>query len=465
MSISLQSEIGKIVTLKSNHLHSIKQFENILLAGETNYITPLMVIKEVLDTKSDKIDEETGEVKYIKGRLQFRCTWFSNKSFKFEEGWFFQNELVFIENKDSKKLIVDIEHVELDKQEVEDNVKNPNEPSLIFGDTVILRTNHLELKKRQTHLEIDKEKSNNKVSALLNFCSPVFIFLGYASVEKKEPLRDSNTNSVKRAYCKKLVKLKAFNVKEDKYSEFLVPVEAIAKVSIPEKAIDEISASIDENRNENSRSLYLVNDDINFGVYNPKSILSVSNFYTLECENIFSQKPFQFLLNDNDFEKIDLPITKEFYPNIHSFEDKFLVKSILEYLQEIENENLGTTYMDIFHEQKKFKKDLIAELKLRIFKIGYKNKYEKYTNRFVIPIKLIDIERKGEKIKNISHPDEDKKEKDYYLRGYCLLRRDYRYFNITRMQYVEVYNSIELINVAINNWFSSPLKSKFEPIA
>lgn len=205
----LESKIGKIVTLKSNHLKTAEQYESIFLGGEPTFITPLMVIKEVLKLNPDKIDEDSGKIKNTKGNMQFRCIWFSNKSFRFEEAWFFENELDFI----------DIEEKEV--------------PTLKFGDNVVLKTNHLELKKRKTFLEIDKEKANNKASALLNFCSPVFIHLGYANVEKKESLIDPNNGEPKRAYCSKLVKLKSFNVKEDKYSEFLVPVEAVEKIIVP----------------------------------------------------------------------------------------------------------------------------------------------------------------------------------------------------------------------------------------
>ncbi len=164
--VATENKIGKVVTLKSNHLKSTEHFGSVLLAGEPNYITPLMIIKEVLITNPEKVDEETGEFKNAKGNLQFKCIWFSNKSFKLEEAWFYENELTFVELNSNKQT------------------------TFKYGDNVVLKTNQLELKKRKTFLEINKEKSNQKVSALLNFCSPVFIFIGYTTVEKKEALID-----------------------------------------------------------------------------------------------------------------------------------------------------------------------------------------------------------------------------------------------------------------------------------
>ncbi|MCE3295152.1 MAG: hypothetical protein K0R65_866 [Crocinitomicaceae bacterium] len=438
----LSVNIGKIVSLKSNHLRTTNQYDEIKLAGEPNYITPLMVIKEVLDSKSDKVDEETGELKNVKGNLQYRCIWFSNKSFKFEEGWFFHNELLFVK------------------------LDNAETPTLKFGDNVVLKTNFLELKKRKTYLEIDKDKSNNKISGLLNFCSPVFIFLGYSSVEKKEALIDPNTGKSKRAYCSKLVKLKSFNVKEDKYSEFLVPIEAIEKVLIQEKLINDISIALEENKKEKTNSHYMIEKDENFGVYSPKSILSVSNFYTLECVNIFKQSHFEISLNDTKLKKIELPFHVEFYPDIQSVSGGFIIETILNHLQEGDSKNLRGLYRNIYLDEENRKSNIEKLLgQLHIYKIGYKNKHEKYTNRFVIPLKLVEIniEKSSEKDKindfDMSK-EKDQKQVEFYLYSFCLLRNDYRFFKIDRMQYLEIHNTPELVESAINFWLISQAKYK-----
>jgi hypothetical protein len=434
---SLDLNIGKIVSIKTNHLKSVEQYETVFLGGEPTYITPLMVIKEVLIINSEKIDEDSGEIRNAKGNLQFKCIWFSNKSFKFEEAWFFENEL---------------DYINIDKKDL---------PSLKFGDNVVLKTNFLELKKRKTYLEIDKEKSNNKASALLNFCSPVFIHIGFANVEKKEPVIDPANGKPKRAYCSKMVKLKAFNVREDKYSEFLVPIEAVEKIVIPHEIIEKVSKSIQTNSNDETNKHYLIKNDKNYGVYKPLQIISISNHYNLKCENIFDQKNYDISLNENKVQEIGIPFHVSFYPDIKDVSGKFMVISILEYLLDTESSALRELFIELSE------KGESTNLQQSIYKIGYKNKHEKYTNRFVIPFKLIKIE-KTEKVENSdstiegeSKSTKKKEEKiDYYLRAFCLLRNDYRYFNIDRMQYLEIHDTIELVETALESWKKSINRSR-----
>lgn len=434
---SFDSNIGKIVSLKTNHLKSVEQYETVFLGGEPTYITPLMVIKEVLIINSEKIDEDSGEIRNVKGNFQYKCIWFSNKSFKFEEAWFFENELDFM-NLNEKKL-----------------------PTLKFGDSIIFKTNFLELKKRKTYLEIDKEKSNNKASALLNFCSPVFIHIGFTNVEKKEPLIDPTNGKPKRAYCSKMLKMKAFNVKEDKYSEFLVPIEAVEKIVIPDELIEKVSKSIQTNSNDETNIYYLVKNDKNYGVYKPLQIISISNYYNLKCENIFDQKKYDISFNENELQKIEIPFHVSFYPDIKNVSGKFMVISILEYLLDNESSELRKLFIDLSE------KGESTILQQSIYKIGYKNKHEKYTSRFIIPFKLIKIE-KTEKVENSdnsidgeSKSTKKKEEKiDYYLRAFCLLRNDYRYFNIDRMQYLEIHDTKELVETALKSWGKSDNKGR-----
>ena len=145
-------KIGTIVTLKSNHLKSKEQFQEILLAGEPNFVTPLMIVSEILKIKTDKIDEETGVIKNLKGNYQYKCIWFSSKSFKIEEQWFYENELIFID----------------EKNEYEETKDNDSElQKFSFGDNLVLKTNRLELQKRKTYLELEKDKTTNKISKII----------------------------------------------------------------------------------------------------------------------------------------------------------------------------------------------------------------------------------------------------------------------------------------------------------
>ena len=146
-------KIGTIVTLKSNHLKSKEQFQEILLAGEPNFITPLMIVSEILKIKTDKIDEETGVIKNLKGNYQYKCIWFSSKSFKIEEQWFYENELIHIVNNEESK-----------------NIDSESQ-KFSFGDNLVLKTNRLELQKRK----MSKLKSSPTVSSTVPVASSTLL--------------------------------------------------------------------------------------------------------------------------------------------------------------------------------------------------------------------------------------------------------------------------------------------------
>jgi hypothetical protein len=420
-------KIGTIVTLKSNHLKSKEQFQEILLAGEPNFITPLMIVSEILKIKTDKIDEETGVIKNLKGNYQYKCIWFSSKSFKIEEQWFYENELIHIVNNEESK-----------------NIDSESQ-KFSFGDNLVLKTNRLELQKRKTYLELEKDKTTNKISSLLTFCSPVFILVGYSSVNQKEPLIDNHTGKQKREYCTKLVKVKSFNVKEDKYSEFLIPIEAVEKIELPPKdLLDGISKIINTNIKGDTKKYYSVEIEEENIIFSPLNLISISNSYTLEGENIFNQKRLSIALKTNKLNVFEFPFHVDFYPDIKEINGQFLVKSILEYLQEDQSEHLRLNYMNIFNNKDlQLKSVLNTDSELLIYKIGYKNKLEKYTNRFIIPLNLIEVKN------NINDDDFT-----YYLKAFCLLRNDYRFFKIERMQYLEIHETKELVEVAFKIWFN-----------
>ncbi len=433
-------KIGAIVTIKSNHLKSVEQYQEILLAGEPNFVTPLMIVSEILKIKTEIIDEATGVNKNSKGEFQYKCIWFSSKSFKIEEQWFYEKELICIDE--------------------DTNVHDLENPKFSFGDNLVLKTNHLELQKRKTYLDVEKDKTTNNISSLLTFCSPVFILIGYSSVNQKEPLIDTHTGKQKRLYCTKLVKVKSFNVKEDKYSEFLIPIEALEKIELPSKdLLDEISIIINTNVKGDTKKYYSIENEEENIIFSPSNLISISNTYFVEGENIYKQKRLSIPLKTNKLNVFEFPFHVDFYPDIKEIDGQFLVKSILAFLQE--SDKLRLDIMNIFH-NKDLQSDDISMLNstLAIYKIGYKNKHEKYTNRFIIPLQLIDIEKEISIKSDKNNSDTDKNNVDFYLRAFCLLRNDYRYFNVTKMQYLEIHDTVELVKTAFTTWFNSPSKTR-----
>lgn len=452
-----------MVILKTSHIKKDVDFSEITIAGDSNFISPLMVVKEVLDSKSDKIDEEKGQLKNSKRSLQFRCIWFFAKKFQFEEGWFFENELVNLSKKEQETKETDSDESnnlnkaqktqgansnKLNNSDNEQTKQSSDEKVQIsLGDKVVFKTNELELSKKKTFLEIEEKKINNKVSSLLSFCSPVFIVTGFSVVEKKEPLIDSQTGRLKRAYCTKMVKLKSFNSNENKYSEFLIPIESIQKIEeVEEKILTIYLESKGGNylvcRSKKGWTDLEMENNIN-DILLIDSISTVSGSYRASITNIFSQKK-DIISIDNDYfvEKIDY---KEnlIFPEIVESGGEFNVNSI--------EERLKSTYSgNTYRVNREIDIDYFNNLKIRkLLKIVYKNKFERITTRYCIPIFMFSVKAKK------TNPKDESKEiisTEYYLQSYCLLRSDYRNFKVERIMSMEEISDEKLNTHAYEKW-------------
>lgn len=400
------NEIGEIVTLKSNFLKSPKHYPDVWLAGEPNYVTPLMIVSEILLQANEKINEETGEpIGSTRGDKKYKCIWFSNKDFKFEENWFFENELI--------KLKVHRRKIH----------------TFSFGDSVVFKTNELEIKKRKSYLEMINTKNDKKTTPLLSFCSPVFTFIGYLNVEKKDVEIDTKTGKKKRWYPSKLAKIKTYNYKEDKYSEFTLPIEGLFFVNKPnENKINSLIETIQYNKTViQNKKYYLINNSKLNGCYEPKSIVSIANTYYLEVVNVFNQIITEVQIDDfpitNPISFVEL--FKSFYPNVIGENFNSIENYILEQKKPI---------FEAFH----------SKSKSIVFKIRYKNKYDRLTERFIIPKSVI-----GVKIK------EGKNDKtDYYLRSFCVLREEERIFKVSRILHLEVIENKQLNDFIFKIYFN-----------
>jgi hypothetical protein len=294
-------------------------------------------------------------------------------------------------------------------------------------------------------LEIDQEKINNKITALLSFCSPVFIVIGFSVVEKKEPLIDSHTGQTKRAYGSKLVKLKSFNSNENKYSEFLVPIESIQKIEeINDKKLNLFIQSKGGKqlivRRKKDRVVSETGNKIH-DILIVDSISNLSGIYRANISNIFSQKK-EIINIDNAFEVEGIVISEtSVFPEITESGGEFSVNSIEERLK---LSFVGNPYS----KSNDINLEYTNNLKIRkLIKIKYKNKFEKTTTRYCIPIFLFKVNKKIEdskgKTKNIP---------EYYLQSFCLLRSDYRNFKVERMLSMEEISEENIIAHAFDNW-------------
>src|SRR5690554_3626505 len=390
--------IGEIVSFDTNYIRHDNEFSSVWLSGDQNYVVPLMVVSEIILDSKPKLNLETGKTKSPKNK--YKCIWFSNKSLKFEEGSFLEKEIYSIS----------------DTIQVKPELTKDNE-NITKGSKVVFKTNSFEVKKRKSNLEFIGKNKNRKNSSLLTFSSPVFVVVGFLEVQIKEPVIDAHTNTVKRIYSSKLVKVKFFNSLSDKYSEFVVPYEAF---KIAETANEIILSDLIKSKKDEIKCLITYQSETI--LCEVKSIVYVSGEYVIDLINVFTKKEFEGYLSDithssllNEEDRYD-PI-----PSIKKIGDSasFEIMSIESYLKTKNEESETTELSD---------KIPLGRFAMLLF---YKNRYEKFTERYVIPLFLTQVDSKEPLKSKDSEGNETKL--IYYLRAYCLLRQDYRFFRVDRM--------------------------------
>ncbi len=188
-------QIGSIVALKSHpYINTVDDGDEvnkkIIFSGETQLISPLMVVIETLIENKQIFDEHSGIqiAGYDENQkifaFQCKCLWYSSKSNQYEESWFSSKLLkLLVANEKSKSSF-----------EYEKMIKS-------FGAFVTLKTIQLESVKKRSFLN-QKGNSNDEnsktINALLTFVPPLMQVIGTAKSESKEPIFDPKTNLRKR---------------------------------------------------------------------------------------------------------------------------------------------------------------------------------------------------------------------------------------------------------------------------
>lgn len=419
----IKFNIGEIVSFNSNSFKQAKEFKSVWIAGDQNYVVPLMVVTEISIDSKPKFNEDTGKTKPLKNK--YKCTWFSNKSLKFEEVWFFENEL--------NSFLIENEKKSIKSSDLEDVISK--------GSKVIFKTNSLEIMKRKSSLDYNNHSKQRKSSALLAFSSPVFVVIGFAEVQPKEPVIDPITNTVKRIYSNKLVKVKFFNSHSDKYSEFYVPIETLSLIkNNKDKLLDTLITA-----KENESKCLISSENEKF-LCEVKSIVYISGEYVIDLMNVFTKKEYELYLSEIKSCKIlDFSINNQ-VPSVERDEGsmRFKIVSIQSYFEKADKESLN-----LLKEEDKVMSDSILFL-------VYKNPQEKITERYVIPLYLTLVDT-GEIIVNKDGTKETKEV--YYLRAYCLLRQDYRFFRIDRITSLAQINDEGIVSIG-NQEFEEMIKTK-----
>lgn len=405
-------KIGNIVSLKTNHLQKSDDYQNIWLSGDPNFTTPLMVISEISINTSQTVNEDNGKEKKPNRRIRYNCMYFSNKHLKFEENWFYEEELLKSKFKLSKK----------QKSKIKRNNR------------VVFKTNSIEAGKQKTFLELSNNRKTRKSSSLLTFTSPVFMVSGFPSIQKKVPEIDPITGQRKHIYPKKMVKIKFFNSLQDKFSEFTVPKESLVKVA--EYNLDVLEFIINsKDKEKNNNPIFTITEHNEaIQVCTVDSIVFISDDYLINITELFTNKEGLIKLSSiKGIEQIELKKHKETYPLIKGQSEgamSFSVKSISDGIKQLSEKS----------DKQNRSEDPMGEY---LFHIGYTNRYNKHSQRYIIPyfsaeISTTEIDDKG-KVNIVSLP---------YIFGYCLLKEETRYFKIDRMKSLQIEDNIKLFDAA-----------------
>lgn len=367
-------KVGTIVALKSHLANTGSDFSIVYISGDPAQTSPLMIVTEVIPVK-DSAD-----------KFQCRCAWFSQNPDVFTEAWIMSDLLKVIEPFKKK-----------------DSVP---ESKIQYGAEVIFRTSNIELaKKKSTLRKQDNVGLNYTITAELTFVSPVMQVLGTIEHKEKDSLEHKKTGETIKEITSCLVKCKYYNPSANKFSETLMPIEALELVrKISDKHLDKIKASITDNvflliKISGVKTDSLVKlEKVNFrnGIYYVSVFSYVDNNH--------------FEIAANDFKIVD--VKNNFYseelPRFKESMGKLIVTPI-----DIENIKKLLTKID----GKKY------------LRISYKDINENITWRTIDDCKVLTSDELDEKKHKI---------KVEYLKAHCILRNAIRHFRIDRIQKIQV---------------------------
>lgn len=286
-------KLGDIVALKSHPFTATNT--TIIISGDAQHISPLMVIIETLIESKNIYDEQTGD---LKGKKQCKCIWFSNNNF--EEAWISSEHLKIIESKEESK----------DEKEV----------AFEIGSFVSLKTLEVELGKKKSTLKTQgygtKEVS---MTALLSFVPPVLQVTGRGKNESKEPIFDSKTGVQKRYISKDWIKCKWYNPTSNKISEKLLPAEALQIIPrVNQEFLEQIKPT----------KYYKIKNNNEYTLLKSQEISFRCGLYHLVAFNYLTQKNEEFVIHEiSSVENLDNYYIKKF-PDFEALGNDFREKNI-----------------------------------------------------------------------------------------------------------------------------------------
>lgn len=361
-----QIAIGDIVSLKS-HPYFLN-VNDILISGEPLQLPPLMIVIEIFESK--KSGGESSSVEYT-------CLWFSSKTNKFERS---KIRGVFL------KLLYKCE------------VITPQ--SLKAGDLLSLKTVDYELTKLKSSLHFEDTSVNQgngsaSITALLSFLPPTLQFLDIKEIKEKP----SDSKNAKHQRSQYQVKCLWFNNVHDKFSEEVLPLEALQIIPlISEKNVADLRKCIELNK-----TLKFSKKDETY-LIKPRSISARSGYYFLRGYDYITNKIIEIKIEpDNTFKAVDSAFVKA-APEFNIAKNPQAGSSLF----------IHDEFVTIVREAKKQKAFL---------RIKYKNRNDEISYRSLKNYEIIQAEEDNNYL--------------FYIIGFCMLRQSTRTFRISRIQNIQ----------------------------
>lgn len=336
---------------------------NIIISGEHLLTPPIMLIVEIINhSDSSKTKNEN----------KYKCLWFSTKKNDFTTNW--------LQETDLKQL------------------KNPNKLTLdpiSETDIVVLKSLNLELSKKRSFLNIESQisggkKQTNSISSHLTFVSPVMIVCDIKDFDSTK--LPGGITKVNKIFPTKMVKCKYFNAALEKYSEVLIPIEALSKIpTIPNEIIDTIEKAI-------TKKEYLKFERC---IIKPLNLYNKSGNYFLTGFDFIDQANKDILLSEME----EFGITKKPYLNSAP---SFRIKLIG-----------GEKHIQADTDVKTFILSAIMEKNPKFLTIKYRDRFDVLTTRTIDNYEIV-----------VSEDEEKRGLKIDYLKAYCNLRKAIRHFKL-----------------------------------
>lgn len=212
--------IGEVVTFKAHPM-----FKSSRIKGDSRYVPPIMVIKEVFfENKEKKIaDEVSGQT--IADYIKYTCLYFDDNKGEFVENTIYQSMLRTFKDLNYERINNNGSRIE-DYQSLITEIEQYKIPKYEYGKVVYFKTLKLEIYKKRSSKKIKVEKEGSldvaeTLQYVVNYASPQLVICGY----KKEQALDQfyPTGKRKRIITSEYFKVKWFNPFQQKFCEQFMP--------------------------------------------------------------------------------------------------------------------------------------------------------------------------------------------------------------------------------------------------